>query len=396
MSVLNGKRFLILDVETSSGRNEDGHPFDPDNRLLFVGAFDGNSLRIWNIEFSEKPYGEALASIQSFLDNYDVIVAFNAKFDLHWLRRYGIKYADKRIWDLQYAEFCLSGQQWRMPSCDDSCTKRGIQGKLEFDHSIAHSEAEWSAYLHRDLVCEWNLLLAQIEALNSRPALETLIWYGSQDLKVTQEMEWNGLKYDVQKSLEIGDQMLQDVALIDSILYDFAPWPDFNWGSPNHVSAVLYGGRFSRKRAKSENYEFTYKSGKTVTKTRWVDDIITFPRLVEPLKGTGAKKNATANSEADYYFSTDEGVLKKLKAVGTAKQIINLLLKRRGLEKSIGTYYHGIPNLMEKMGWEDQRIHGQLNHCVAVSGRLSSSKPNQQNLEAKMRQCIVSRFQTFA
>lgn len=379
-------------METTPGTNEDGHPFDPNNKLLFVGLYDGNIRHLFDIEFSSAPYGDKIKDIQAILDSFDCIVAFNAKFDLHWLRRYGIKHEHKEVWDLQYAEFCLSGQTWKMPDCDTACTNRGIKGKLPFDHAVSHSREEWEAYLGQDLNCEFELFRAQVEGLvgSNKSNLESLIWFGSQDLKVTEEMGWNGILYDVNKSIKIGDEILEKVVLMDTALYEYAPFPWFNWASPDHVSAILYGGMVSHETV--EPFTFVYKNGTTKEKTRKVDKQVLFPRLVEPLKNTDAKKNVDEPETAYHRFSTNEGILRRLKALGSAKSIISLLLKRRELEKKVGTYYHGIPTLMEKMGWQGNIIHGQLNHCVAATGRLSSSKPNLQNLEALMRQCVLSRF----
>lgn len=378
-------------METTPGKNEDGHPFDPDNRLLFVGLTDGNNDWIFDIEFSGRPYAESLGKIQSLLSGYDVIVAFNAKFDLHWLRRYGVNFDNSKIWDLQYAEYCLSGQTWKMPDCHTACTNRGLVGKLPFDHSQPeHTDEEWRTYLTGDLLAEFGLFEAQKKQLGDKGQLTKLIWYGSQDLKVTELMEWNGLKYDIEKSLKVGDDLLEKVVVLDNSLFEICPFPWFNWASPDHVSAILYGGRVSYPTV--EPFTFVYKSGATKEKFRKVDKEIDFPRLVEPLKNTGGKKNQNEVDPTYHRFSTNEGILRTLKAAGPAKTIINLLLSRRELEKKVGTYYHGIPKLMESMGWQNQLIHSQLNHCVAATGRLSSSKPNVQNLEKLMRQCVLTRF----
>lgn len=153
-----------------------------------------------------------------------------------------------------------------------------------------------------------------------------------------------------------------------------------NWGSPAHLSVILYGGEI--KYEVKEEYDFVYANGRTAKKLRKAVKSYPLPRLVEPLKG----------SKNTHGFSTDEGTLKRLKASGKAKCIISLLLRKRELDKKVGTYYHGIPKLAKEMQWEDNLIHGQLNHCRAATGRLASSKPNQQNLDYEVRECIITRF----
>lgn len=85
-------------------------------------------------------------------------------------------------------------------------------------------------------------------------------------------------------------------------------------------------------------------------------------------------------------------MLKGLKAKGKAKQIIDASLRLSELSKLRGTYYEGIPNKFEEYGWEDNLVHGQLNQCVAVTGRLSSSNPNLQNNPSESKECFVSRY----
>jgi DNA polymerase I-like protein with 3'-5' exonuclease and polymerase domains len=84
--------------------------------------------------------------------------------------------------------------------------------------------------------------------------------------------------------------------------------------------------------------------------------------------------------------------LNLLHASGEVRDIINTILERNKLAKLQGTYYEGIPKLYSEMQWENQTIHGQLNHCVAGTGRLASSKPNQQNLDERVQVCIETRF----
>ena len=57
------------------------------------------------------------------------------------------------------------------------------------------------------------------------------------------------------------------------------------------------------------------------------------------------------------------------------------------------TYYQGLPKLITEMNWEYGKIHGQLNQCVARTGRLSSSKPNLQNFDSEIKNLFGSRYE---
>jgi DNA polymerase-1 len=104
--------------------------------------------------------------------------------------------------------------------------------------------------------------------------------------------------------------------------------------------------------------------------------------LVNPIEKTELAK--------DGFWSTGADVLKELS--GGPKKLIDLLLKQAGVSKLLTTYYHGFPAIREKMDWGDGVLHGQFNQCNVVTGRLSSSRPNQQNMPKDMDEFIESRF----
>lgn len=379
----------ILDVETTT-RN-DGNPFDESNVLCYVGIYLNQHYYLFDVEYSEQPYGETLHQIQELLDQCDLLVGFNIKFDLHWLRRYGITIKCP-IWDCQYVEYVLSGQLVAMPSLNDTAEKHGLGKKVDKiaeywnrgvdTRQIPRQELE--EYLTQDLTLTDKVFNIQKNALQvpDKLQMKRIVWYGCQDILVTEEMEWNGLKYDIEKSKSIGDKILSEIASLDNLLYSLVPHKFINFGSHEHISAILYGGIAKYK--VRELVTKTLKKGQVISREQTVAKGHLFPELIKPPRGAKLKKEG--------YFATDEGTLKKLPAKGIAKQIITALLERAKLDKKVGTYFHGIPKMYEEMGWKNNVIHGQLVHCVARTGRLASRKPNQQNLDEEVRQCIISRF----
>lgn len=378
---------LVIDVEGSM----DGHVFNYNHKMYMLGLYNGEEKWVFPIEWDSLPYGSHIRHAQGIIDRHDLLIGANFKHDIQWCRRYGLKTQHKKIWCLQYAEFVMSGQTWRMPDLDTACKNRGLEGKIDtiklnyWDKGLEINSAPWEeavAYNGRDLEIEFRLFEAQKRELQDNVRLKRLIWNGCQDLHITAEAEWNGLKYDTELSLRRGQGILLEVARIEEGLSALVGVPHINWGSPAHLSALLFGGPL--KFIESEAFTFTYKDSKRppVNKTRKVNKVLTLPRLVEPLKG----------SENTHGYSTDESVLKRLRATGTARDIIESLLQIRGLNKLVSTYLHGIPKLAVEMGWEGNVVHGQLHHCVAQTGRLASSKPNQQNLDYRVRDCIISRF----
>jgi DNA polymerase I len=75
--------------------------------------------------------------------------------------------------------------------------------------------------------------------------------------------------------------------------------------------------------------------------------------------------------------STDASVLESLKPL---HEIAEKLLSYRTLEKLRGTYVRAFPQLVEP---KTNRVHTSFNQAVTLTGRLSSSNPNLQNIPIK-------------
>ncbi len=74
-------------------------------------------------------------------------------------------------------------------------------------------------------------------------------------------------------------------------------------------------------------------------------------------------------------YSTDSSVLETLAGMGES-EIPGLILKYREIEKLNSTYVKALPQLVH----EDGKLHTHFNQHVAATGRLSSDKPNLQNI----------------
>lgn len=75
---------------------------------------------------------------------------------------------------------------------------------------------------------------------------------------------------------------------------------------------------------------------------------------------------------------TGEEILKKINI-----PLCDLILKKRGLEKLIGTYIDKIPACVIP---KDNRLHAHFNQLGAGTGRFSSSDPNLQNIPSKNKE----------
>ena len=367
-----------------------GNPFAEVNKLCYVGLQLDEVYEDFAIEYKDEPYGDALRCIQQRITDADCIVLFNAKFDLHWLRRYGLEVNQKRIYDCQIAEFILQDQENSYPSLQQCCEKYGLPGKLD-----VVKEQYWKAGLDTDQVPEDILreylkqdvqqtyAVYQAQQSITPDTKRRLISLANQDLLALLDIERNGMLYDIELSMKQGDETQEKINKIDKELKEEVGFSDFNPNSGDHISAVLYGGNITVAEQVLIG-EFKTGERKGQPKYKWQDKLIPFPQLVKPIKNSELKKEG--------YYATNAETLQSLKTSGKAKKVVALLLERATLEKLVSTYLHGLPKLIKEQGWTDGMIHGQLNQCVAVTGRLSSSKPNMQNLDKSIAYLFRSRY----
>lgn len=145
---------------------------------------------------------------------------------------------------------------------------------------------------------------------------------------------------------------------------------EFNPHSTLHLGFILFGGRIKNQ----EQIQIgLYKTGKNKgqPKYKWIEKVMESKGLgLRPTKDMITDKgNISLN---DKHLSR---IAKKIKH--PAGQIAKFILELRELQKEISTYYKGFEELIYD---HDNCIHGNLNHVSTDTGRLSSNKPNLQNL----------------
>ena len=380
--------YLTLDVETTTTNM--GHPFDKNNKLISVGIKKNDGPTVtYDIEYSVDPYQELLNDIQIAVNEADVLVGFNIKFDLHWLQRYGIDFKTKRVWDCQLVQFIIMNQSNPYPSLNGTAEYYDLGTKLDevkenyWKNGIDTDKIPYDIldeYLKQDVELTYSVFIEQHDMIQGK---ERLISLHNQDLLVLQDMEYNGLQYEYDRSLILGNELDEQISKLNKKLHDYHTYDSFNPNSGEHLSAFLYGGNIKERFQQPIGH---YKTGTRTgeVKYKWEERLVEFPRRFIPLEGSELKKEG--------FYSTNDDTLKRLQGSEESMKILNILLTRATLEKRRSTYYIGVPALVDTMGWTNNLIHGQLNQCVAKTGRLSSSKPNLQNFDGEIKSLFTTRY----
>ena len=332
--------------------------------------------------------------IREILDSATLLIGFNIKFDLAWARReFGfIPKFGTRIYDPQYVEYLFSNQTWRFPDLRTACIKRNVQAKMDhikenyWDKGIDTNQIpmdELIEYCEGDVESTYQLYEAQMKLFQTEyQHLYRLFRLHMLDLPVLLEMEWNGLKYNHQRSLELAEEYDEQIKNIETKLNNAVDF-EVNWNSSNEKSAILYGGTISRDiQVPIGHFKTGARAGQV--KYKKVERLTEFPQLVKPLTTykDGQKVDDT---------STAEPVLRSLKPNKFARHIIDLILERAKLEKMNGTYLKGLPKKLVEMGWGDV-LHPSYNQCVTVTGRVASAAPNGQNMNSVAKGLCESRY----
>jgi len=370
---------ITIDCETTTSNK--GSPYDPRNKLVCYSWYSRSSggARRWDTD--------SATELQHRIASSRLILGFNFKFDAHWLTSNGISFEGKRIWDVQLAEFILSRQTNRFPSLNETCIKYGHPTKRDvvredfWDKGIDTDAIPWEIledYASFDAYLTHLCYLSQIELMT--PAEVRLCFLQSEDMMILMEMEQNGLPFDEELCQVRAKELDDKISTLKSELASIYPNVPINFGSNDHLSAFLYGGI-----VKEDGKEFVghYKTGVRAGEPKYKNIVIEhiLPRLYTPIKGSEMAKEGN--------FSTNEATLRKLKG---KKGVLDKILELSKCEKLNGTYYRGLVDLRKEIGWNTNVLHGQFNQTTAISGRLSSSKPNLQNFASDLQDIFISKY----
>ena len=390
---------VVIDVETENCTDPEmayggSSPFVRDNMSFIVAAGWMDEIGPATSYYKDECFS-VRDNIISFLDKYDTLVGHNIKFDLIHIRQcVGEDEWHKWVsnggccFDTQYAEYLLSAQTHKFSSLDELTIKYRGEEFIK-DHEIkehwagggltsAVPKEKLLAYLRGDIDNTQVVYNAQKERLTTAD-LWTNMSVGCNAIMALVEIETNGMRMDVEKGGETRDAIKSQVDILHDDLIRQAEalqekdLKEFSPDSSQKIGAVLFGGEISYKTRgpahEPDHKLYRIKSGPNKGQIR-----------EKNLEGIVKCKKLT-NHPTKKSTSTDVNVMEKIvNAGGPCSSFCADILEYRGLAKEFSTY---LDNYIHNAEINGGYLHGELNSSATVTGRLSGSKPNIQNITRK-------------
>jgi len=349
--VVSEDQICIFDVET------DGLDWWKDN-LIGVGIMLIPTHQTFFIpDWSRERWN------QWFRDNTHLtFIGHNLKFDLHFMHIHPETVWRLKLWDtmimahhydsrlsksLESLEQTLLGKQSKKDILDSHSRKRIHKWDIQ---AIAE-------YCLNDVRVTWELYKLLDDILHHPPYYFPLLEKDMQFLKFIYEMEYYGVRVDVEGLQAAIPELEKERAELEKELYkatghEHSP---FNWRSHQQLSKVLY-------------------------------DEMNFPRPVNPFIDPVTGIDMGRNPSSRRYNSTM--VSTAILAEKAQHPLAALIMKLRETDK----LQKSIENLLNLQ--HNGYIHSNFNLAGTRTGRLSSSRPNLQNLSGEYRVFFFSHAHT--
>lgn len=326
---------LAFDVETTG---TDPIAVDLVGISLTVKEGEGYYIPVGHKEGKQLPLEYVLAKLKPILEDESIPkYTHNGKYDLTVLARYGLR-VEGLAFDTMIAEWLINPASKNLGLKNLAWARLGVEmepitdliGTGKGQITMAQVPIEEAApYACADVDMTYCLVKALEPELREKELWPLFTQVEMPLVPVLSEMEMKGVKLDVDYLMEMSSGLQGRLASLERQIQDMVGYP-FNVNSTQQLSDALF-----------------------------VD--LDLPAQGVPKTQTG-------------YYSTAAGVLKGLK---DKHPVIDLILEHRELSKLKSTYVDALPLLVnERTG----RIHTSYNQTGTVTGRVSSSDPNLQNI----------------
>jgi DNA polymerase-1 len=341
---------------------------------------------------------QAIEEIQEHLNQYDRIVAHNLKFDYQWLRYLGIDTSKHVLYCTMVAEYLIRGHHRQEGlSLNDLCTTYDIplkkdEVKVYWEADVETTEIPsdlLQVYCEQDTVNAMALCLRQLPQLRDL-GLMKLMSLEMEALRCYADMEWNGMRLDVDLLKTHQENLGQELNVMDNELRQLLNVE--NLDSPKQLSVALFGGIRKEKREvdvlDEEGKQVYFKSGERAGQKK--------TKRVEVEVGVGGagfdavKLGIPETSTGDYSTSVPSLSLLKAKTK-EQKRIVELILERSRKAQMKSTYFDALLRMQS-----DGYVHPTINQALTKTGRLSCKNPNLQNQPrgntGPVKECFITRY----
>ena len=293
-------KILCVDVESTVQREDgriDGSPFNENNYLVSVGAcwirkgvtlddieyyfFDHNDIPAdYNVR---DPYN----NLAYMIEQADVLVGHNIKFDLHWLRESNFDISGKKYYCTMIGEYVLARGQKMPLSLDETSKRRKVHLKQSQLVSDRFNKGEGYEAMPIDVVEEYGrsdvlscaeVFLSQTAeyAVNENANLRKTRNMMNQMLEVLLEMEANGIYIDLDELDKVEKEYTQEKIQLETRMYEICKEVmgdvPVNLNSPAQLSEVIYSRRILDKALWKETFNVGLNSqGKPLPRPRLTD-----------------------------------------------------------------------------------------------------------------------------
>ena len=325
---LREAKVIVVDVETTGL-----DMYDPKEELLYIGLTNKAGR---GVVFKNTLENRDL--VADILKGKELVIGHHIKFDFKWLYRYGIviksrlfdtmtalhlldeNYPDKSLKHLVRTNFPELGTRL------DKAEKKILMHRVKEEES---SQEEWLEYNSGDVDGTFRLYENFSKALEEQ-GLMNLMKFEMRNLKVLAYMEINGFQIDRKAYDDLKLKYEEDIKLCELSLKRF--FGDINLNSTKQLGEKLYGDM---------GLPITFRS-------------------------PGGSP------------SCNEAALQLLAKEKSHKEAIDKLLNYRSLEKLYSVYILGLTkNGLIK---SDGKVHCNYKITGTVTGRLSCTDPNLQNI----------------
>jgi len=280
--------------------------------------------------------------LKPILENKSVVlIGHNLKYDVQIMKKYNINIS-QNVFDTMLAHYLISPEtSHKLDSISESFLNHktipieDIIGKKGVDQKNMKDIPVKDVYKY---ACEDADITFRLKSMLEKEIVklkleELLIKIEQPLLFVLADMEGNGVNIDVDFLTIMSKELFQKINKTEMKIYK-KTGKTFNISSPKQLGNVLF------EKLKIEDNPKKTKSGQ---------------------------------------YSTSEDVLQKL---SKKNEIVDLVLRYREYKKLKSTYVDALPKMVSN---KDNLIHTDYAQAVTVTGRLSSNKPNLQNIPIKTK-----------